>query len=154
LRPGKPEDAETCGRICYDAFKAISEHHNFPPDFPDPGAAVGLLSFLLSLSGIYSVVAEIDGKPVGSNFLWGNAIIAGIGPITVDPGAQDAAVGRRMMEEVLRRVQERRFAGVRLVQAAFHNRSLALYTKLGFETREPLSTIQGPALGLEIPGHS
>ena len=40
-----------------------------------------------------------------------------------------------------------------LVQAAYHNRSLSLYTKLGFDTREPLSAIQGQALGLEIPGH-
>jgi hypothetical protein len=24
LRPGTPEDAETCGRICYEAFGAIA----------------------------------------------------------------------------------------------------------------------------------
>jgi hypothetical protein len=41
-----------------------------------------------------------------------------------------------------------------LVQAAYHNRSLSLYTKLGFDAREPLSTIQGSALDLEIPGHT
>jgi hypothetical protein len=40
---------------------------------------------------------------------------------------------------------------VRLVQAAFHNRSLSLYTKLGFEVREPLACMQGPALGLNLP---
>ena len=40
------------------------------------------------------------------------------------------------------------------MQAAYHNRSLSLYTKLGFDTREPLSNMQGPALGLEIPGHA
>jgi hypothetical protein len=39
------------------------------------------------------------------------------------------------------------------VQAAYHNRSLSLYTKLGFDAREPLSNIQGPAIGQTIPGH-
>jgi hypothetical protein len=36
-------------------------------------------------------------------------------------------------------------SGIRLIQAAYHNRSLCLYTRLGFQTREPLSVIQGPA---------
>ena len=34
LRSGRPEDAEDCGSICYEAFKAIAEGHNFPPTFP------------------------------------------------------------------------------------------------------------------------
>ena len=29
LRPGTPEDAETCGRICYEAFGAIARKHVF-----------------------------------------------------------------------------------------------------------------------------
>lgn len=152
LRAGKPDDAGTCGSICYEAFRAIAEQHNFPPDFPDPSAAVGLLSELLSRGDIYSVVAEVDGRVAGSNFLWENAIISGVGPITIDPGVQNVALGRRLMEDVLHRARERRFAGVRLVQAAYHSRSLSLYAKLGFDTREPLSVLQGPAIGLKPLG--
>ena len=33
LRAGRFEDAETCGSICYRAFKAIADQHNFPPTF-------------------------------------------------------------------------------------------------------------------------
>lgn len=154
LRGGRADDAEACGSICYEAFKAIADQHNFPRDFPDPQVAIGLLSQLLARSDTYSVVAEADGRVVGSNFLWETNAIAGVGPITVDPGVQNAAVGRRLMEDVLRRAQDRRFAGVRLVQAAYHNRSLSLYTKLGFLAREPLSTLQGPAIGLTLPGHT
>jgi GNAT superfamily N-acetyltransferase len=154
LRPGRPDDAAVCGSICYEAFKTISEHHNFPPDFPAPEIPIGLLSHLLSRSDVYSVVAEADGRVVGSNFLWENGVIAGVGPITIDPAAQNLAVGKRLMEDVMRRAEERAFAGVRLVQAAYHNRSLSLYTKLGFDAREPLSTIQGPALKSDIPGHA
>ena len=37
------------------------------------------------------------------------------------------------MAAVLQRAAAKNFPGVRLVQAAYHNRSLSLYTKLGFE---------------------
>jgi GNAT superfamily N-acetyltransferase len=154
LRAGRSEDAETCGLICYEAFKAIADEHNFPPDFPSPEVSGGLLTSLLSRGDIYRVVAEVDGRVVGSNFLWENGTIAGVGPITIDPSAQNVAVGRRLMEDVLQRARERGFAGVRLVQAAYHNRSLALYTKLGFDTREPLSNLQGEAIEQQIPGYA
>jgi GNAT superfamily N-acetyltransferase len=151
LRAGKTEDAESCGSICYEAFRHIGDQHYFPPDFPSSEVAGGLIASLLSRGDVYSVVAEAGGRVIGSNFLWENMTIAGVGPITIDPIAQNAAVGRRLMEDVLRRAEERGIAGVRLVQAAYHNRSLSLYAKLGFDTREPLSNLQGPAIGQEVP---
>jgi GNAT superfamily N-acetyltransferase len=153
LRPGVPEDAQACGTICYEAFKTISEAHNFPTDFPERAMAVGLMSHLLARTDVFSVVAEIDGQPAGSNFLWENGNIAGVGPITVDPRLQNVAVGKQLMQAVLQRAKERRCAGVRLVQAAYHNRSLSLYSKLGFSVREPLSTLHGPPIGLAMPGY-
>ncbi len=62
LRDGRVDDAETCGSICYEAFKAISDQHNFPPDFPNSKVTVELVSFLLSRGDVYSVVAEVDGR--------------------------------------------------------------------------------------------
>ena len=154
LRAGRSEDAEASGSILYAAFEAIADQHNFPPDFPSPEVAVGLVGSLLARDDVYSVVAEADGRVVGSNFLWENGTIAGVGPITIDTAAQNVAVGRRLMEDVLRRARERGIVGVRLVQAAYHNRSLSLYAKLGFEPREPLSNLQGPAIEQQIPGYS
>src|SRR4030095_10006835 len=154
LRPGKAEDAARCGAICYEAFKKIAEQHNFPPDLPSAEAGMGLLSQLLGHPGFYGVIAEVDGRGVGSNFLDERSIIAGIGPITIDPAVQDRSIGRQLMQNVLDRVTQRGCPGVRLVQGAYHNRSLSLYTKLGFVAREPLSTIQGAPLGLEIPGYN
>jgi predicted N-acetyltransferase YhbS len=153
FRPGTSADAPACGRICYEAFKAIAEQHNFLPDFPSSDEAVGLLSKILARSDVYSVVAELDGHVVGSNFLWEGDAIAGVGPITILPAAQNASLGRRLMRSVLDRAESRRQAGVRLVQAAYHNRSLSLYTKLGFQAREPLSTLQGPPLNMELSGY-
>ncbi|PYK62736.1 MAG: GNAT family N-acetyltransferase [Verrucomicrobia bacterium] len=153
LRPGNAADAQRCGEICYNAFKAIAEQHNFPPDFPSPEVATGLLAGLLAHPGFYSVVAEIEGKIVGSNFLDERSIVAGLGPITVDPYVQNRAIGRHLMQVALDRVKERRFPGVRLLQAAYHNRSLSLYARLGFVAREPLSTMQGSPPAVQVPGY-
>lgn len=57
------------------------------------------------------------------------------------------------MHAVMTRAAERKFAGVRLVQAAYHNRSLSLYAKLGFVVREPLSCMQGTAIQKTLPGY-
>ena len=154
LRPGNVADAQRCGEICYNAFRAVAEQHNFPPDFPSPQVATGLLAGLLAHPGFYSVVAEVDGMIVGSNFLDERSMVVGLGPITVDRAVQNRAIGRQLMQNVLDRVKERRLPGVRLLQATYHNRSLSLYTRLGFVAREPLSTMQGSPLAVQIPGYS
>ena len=154
LRVGTPEDAKECGDICYRAFRVIAEKHNFPPDFASSEVVATLLSESLAHPAIYGVVAELDGRIVGSNFVDERSIIAGIGPITVDPDVQNRAIGRELMQHVMDRVANRRFPGVRLVQTAYHNRSLSLYTKLGFAAREPLSTIQGKPISIQIPGYT
>ena len=153
LRPGTPKDAAVCGRICFEAFKAIDDEHNFPWDFPSAEVATGLLTMMLSNPGFYSVVAEQEGNVVGINFLDERGPIAGVGPITVDPASQNQTIGRRLMSAVLDRANDRHAAGIRLLQSAFNNRSLCLYTKLGFETRETISKINGAPLGLKFPGY-
>ena len=154
LREGRPEDAGACGAIAYEAFRAIGEAHGFPPDFPSPEIATRILEDLLSNPRFHAMVAEADGRIVGSNFIDERSMIAGIGPISVDPAMQNRSVGRRLMRNALDRVAARHFPGVRLVQAAYHNRSLSLYTKLGFDARESLSTLQGPPLEMRFPGFS
>jgi len=108
---------------------------------------------MLSRPDIYSVVAELDGEIVGSNFLWEGNQVSGVGPITIDPRVQNSAIGRKLMEDVIRRSEEKGFSSVRLVQAAYHNRSLALYTKLGFDPNEPLSALNGNPLKTKIEGY-
>jgi len=154
LRSGRAEDAAACGRIGYAAFKAIAEKHGFLPDFPSPEAAQDFFAFLFTNPQVDSVVAERAGRVLGSNALWPVGPVGGVGPITIDPESQDAGLGRRLMEAVLERARARNLASVRLVQAAYHNRSLSLYAKLGFAAREPLSTIQGRPLGLSLPGYA
>lgn len=52
FRSGTVNDATACGQICYEAFKAIAEQHNFPPDVPSADMAVGLLSMILARADV------------------------------------------------------------------------------------------------------
>ncbi len=152
IRTATAEDGPACGQICYDAFATISSAHGFPCDLPGPEAAIGLLSMMFSTPGFYCVVAESDGRIIGSNVLVEQAVVQGVGPITIDPKAQNLGVGRKLMQAVMDRANRNGAAGTRLVQAAFHNRSLSLYTSLGFDIREPLSCMQGRTRERSIPG--
>src|SRR5271167_2447267 len=80
IRRAKPKDIGPCGRICYDAFTTLNEHHNFPPDFPSPEVATQAIYAMFSQRGFFGVVAEQDGKIIGSNCMDERSSIAGIGP--------------------------------------------------------------------------
>jgi predicted N-acetyltransferase YhbS len=153
LRRGSPEDAGALGRIDFEAFKSVSSEHSFPWDFPSVEVATAAVGGMLANPGFYCVVAEADGKVVGSNFLDERNPISGVGPISVSPAVQNQTIGRDLMRAVMDRSAARGFAGCRLVQAAYHNRSLCLYTKLGFDTREPLSKMFGPPPRVTLAGY-
>lgn len=152
IRQAKPEDAEVAGPILYEAFASINRSHNFPVEIPAPEAAIGALTMLFSHPGFYSIVAESEGRIVGSNCLDERSIISGLGPVSVEPGVQNSGVGRALMIAMLDRVRQQGAPGVRLLQSAFHNRSLALYAKLGFDAREPMSVMAGQPAGTRIEG--
>jgi predicted N-acetyltransferase YhbS len=152
IREATPDDANECGRICHDAFAAIAEYHRFPPDFPTVDIAIGAVSGLIAHPGFFGVVAEDDGQILGSNFLDERSMIRGVGPITVDPDVQNRRIGLALMDAVLQRGTQHRAPGVRLLQSAYHNRSMCLYAKLGFDVREPFAVMQGNPLGLKVPG--
>ena len=150
IRPMKLEDVETCGRICYEAFRDISERHGFRPDFPNAQAGIDLMRMLAESPHSFSVVAERDGEVIGSNHLVEYDAIRAVGPITVDPAAQAKGTGRMLMEAVIER--GRGAAGIRLVQDAFNTASLSLYASLGFDVKEPLALVEGELKGNLPPG--
>jgi predicted N-acetyltransferase YhbS len=153
IRRATREDIDVLGDICYRAFCAIADQHNFPHEFPAPEAALGVVRSMISTVGFYGIVAELNGRVAGSNFMDERSTIAGIGPISVDPEVQNSGAGRAMMQHMLDRAAANRVPGVRLVQTAFHNRSFSLYAKLGFEIREPLSVMIGTPIKESIPGY-
>jgi predicted N-acetyltransferase YhbS len=152
IRIATNDDAALCGQICFDAFSSISATYGFPPDVPTPQVATGILTMMFSHPGFYCLVAENAGSVVGSNCLDERSAIFGVGPITIAPSAQNLGVGRKLMQAVIERANQRGAAGIRLVQAAFHNRSLSLYAGMGFDIREPLSCMQGRTIQRAVPG--
>jgi predicted N-acetyltransferase YhbS len=141
LRPATPSDAEACGRIIHRAFRAIAGDHGIPSDFPSAQSAPQLAESLIDSPTVYGVVAEREGRFVGSNFLHEDDGIRGVGPITVDLQVQGLGIGRGLMKAVLERAKDA--TGVRLLQDGFNMRSLALYASLGFEVREPVAVLRG-----------
>lgn len=145
IRQVTKADARVCGRICFDAFAAIARQHGFPRDFQTEALSTGLLAQLIEHPRFFGVVAEVDGQVVGSNFLDERTTIGSVGPVSVAPWIQDRGIGNVLMRAVLDRAVIKRLSGIRLMQAAYHSRSLSLYTKLGFVTRDSYAVMQGVA---------
>lgn len=153
LREVRTEDIPVCSEICSEAFTAISKKHSFPSDVPNAEVGAMMLTPMTGHPGFYGVVGEQGGEVVGSNFLDERGEIVGLGPITVSVAGQNNGVGRLLMQHCLDRCEARQVQGVRLLQAAYHNRSLALYTRLGFDVQDVLSTLQGPAINRQVEGY-
>ena len=154
VREAVDADWQECGRICYEAFATLAARHGFPPDFPTVAAAAEPIRGLIAHPHIHGVVAECRGRIVGSSFLDERSMISAIGPVSVDPAAQDSGVGRALMAAVLDRAAERRAPGVRLIQIAYHNRSLSLYAKLGFDVRATFASMTGEPFRQAMPGYA
>jgi GNAT superfamily N-acetyltransferase len=154
IREAVLDDWQEAGRICYEAFATLAKRHGFPPDFPTVEAAALPIKWLIGHPEIYGVVAERDGRIIGTNFMDERSTISAIGPISIDPAAQDRGVGGALMQAVLDRAVVRNAPGVRLLQLAYHNRSLSLYAKLGMDVRGSYAAMYGPAISQKMPGYS
>jgi GNAT superfamily N-acetyltransferase len=153
LRRAVPADIPECGRILYEAFATLADEHGFPHDFPSVEAATGSMRALISNPGFYGIAVEIDGRVAGSSFLDERSTIHAIGPVSVDPAAQDQHVGRALMVAMLERAKATGTPGVRLVQISYHNRSLSLYAKLGLDVKGTFAAMHGEPVPTALPGY-
>jgi predicted N-acetyltransferase YhbS len=153
LRGTAPDDIPECGRILYEAFASLADRHAFPHDFDSVEVATGSMRALIRNPGFHGVAAEIDGRVVGSSFLDERSTIHAIGPVSVDPAVQNHHVGYALMGSMLERATETGTPGVRLIQISYHNRSLSLYAKLGFDVRGAYAAMHGVPLCLTFPGY-
>jgi GNAT superfamily N-acetyltransferase len=152
IRPAMDADADECGRICYEGFRALNERHGFPPIFPSVEVATRRVAGFIRHPTVFAVVAECsDGgsRIVGFNFLSERDPIRAIGPIVVDPVVQQRGIGRRLMEAALDRARGAR--GVRLLQEAYNVQSLSLYAALGFNARELFVVVAGAPTSMPPP---
>jgi predicted N-acetyltransferase YhbS len=157
VRPATAADAEACGRIGYEGFKALNERHGSPTNYPSVEAATARVLALLGHPAVYGVVPTErgGGRVLGFNFLSERDPVRAVGPIVVDPTAQGRGVGRRLMLAALDRAAAAGAPGVRLTQEAYNLGSLGLYAGLGFDAKEPLVVPTGrpshePGAGWEV----
>jgi predicted N-acetyltransferase YhbS len=145
IRSIEQADAEICGKIGFQAHKAISSAHGYPSEQPSVEFAVEMIKTLLANPYSQGYLAEQEGRILGSIFVhkFPPSPIAAIGPLTVDPSAEGGGVGRALMEATLIEAHKRDYNQVRLIQSPSHLRSFALYIKCGFALREPLFLMQG-----------
>ncbi len=153
IRLAVDADWEEAGRICHDAFADMADRHGFPHDFPTIAAAAQPIRWMINHPRFFSVVAERDGRVIGSNHMDERGTISAIGPITVEPAEQDHHVGRMLMEVAFGRARQTGTPGIRLVQIAYHNRSLSLYTKLGMDVKESFAAMYGDPVRQRVPGY-
>jgi len=147
IRSIEQSDAESCGKIGYQAHKTISSAHGYPCEQPSEEFGIGLIRSLLGNPNSWGVLAEQQGKVLGSIFLheFPPSPVAVIGPLTVHPSAE-GGIGRRLMDAALIHAHKQNHDQIRLVQSPSHIRSFVLYTKCGFILREPLFLMQGQPL--------
>jgi len=142
IRPATENDANACGRICYEAFRTLNERHGFSPAFPSVEVATRRVRNFIQHPSVFGVVAEAgDGRILGFNFLTERDPIRAVGPAAIDPMVQGKGIGRQLMEAVLK--QARGAQGVRLLQASYNMQSLSLYASLGFDVREFFIMLSG-----------
>jgi GNAT superfamily N-acetyltransferase len=142
LRPPTAEDSSELGRICYEAFKDISDRHHFPPDFEGVALPRMFIGLLIQREDVFGVKASLDGQLAGSNFLMTSDEVGGVGPITIEVPLQGRGIGRGLMTAVLDHARESNTQMVRLVQDSFNLTSLSLYASVGFDVRSPLILMQ------------
>ncbi len=148
IRPIEEADAETCGKIGFEAHKAISSAHGYPSEQPSEEYAIGLIRMLLNNSNSWGFLAEKDAQILGSIFLhrFPPSPIAVIGPLTVNPSMEGSGAGKLLMDAAIAHAYSQNYNQIRLVQSPSHVRSFVLYTKSGFTLREPLFLLTGNAL--------
>jgi len=152
IRPIEQNDVESCGKIGYEAHKTISSAHGYPCEQPSEEFGIGLIRMLLGNPNSWGVLAERQGKILGSVFLheFPPSPVAVIGPLTVHPTAEGGGIGRKLMNAAVIQAHKRNHDQIRLVQSPSHIRSFVLYTRCGFTLREPLFLMQGQSLKSEI----
>ena len=140
VRPMEPKDRDAAQEVHRFAF---AKFFGFDPKTFRPGNRVLTTRTTTYPDG--GVVAEEDGKIVGSGVImfWGSAAI--VGPITVHPDKWSSGVGRALMQGIVDKID-------RCPHAALytHPRSpthLRLYESFGFQFGTLTGIIRGAARG-------
>ena len=152
IRPATPADAGTWP----DLLRRLHPHQphaQLPARLPRiPGLPSTSSSLPLLAPGFVCLVAETNGRILGSNDLDERSIIYGVGPLTVDPATKTAAsdvFSCRPSSIAPPHDAPRVSVSCRPPSTTARSRSTPT---LGFDIREPLACMHGRTLARTIPG--
>lgn len=145
LVPATKEHIALLGDICHRAFSSLHDRFGIERDIPDTQIGEMIISQTVLRDDYTGVMAVLDGRIVGSNFLTFGDEVAGVGPITVDPEVQSRGIGRQLMQWAVDEARRLGIRQTRLFQEALNTTSLSLYTSLGFEWRGAALLMTAPA---------
>ncbi len=137
----EPRHTRATADVLFRSFDALYDYHRFPGAYPSVEFAERIASGLIENPAIWGVVALAGERVLGSSFLDERGPIRAIGPVSVDPLAQQGGVGRQLTEALLERADGA--DDVRLLQDGFNRTSLALYVALGLQVRELVLLLAG-----------
>jgi predicted N-acetyltransferase YhbS len=93
------------------------------------------------------VIAEIDGRLVGTGVGTANGRVGWVGTIWVEPDHRGAGLGRALTQAVIDRLEA---SGCRTLVLVATDQGLPLYERMGFELQTRYRILEAPGLGATI----
>lgn len=161
LRVPIVDDLPALGQSWFASYNAESRANGGSDLFPSLESAQGLVASYVSGSGKVGLVAVVPALALAENEerkqsdrdeILASAFndesdvqrgIVGCGPWTVSTGSQGRGVGFECISALVRASISRGAISLRLLQGTTNHASAALYSKLGFQVREPLAFFAG-----------
>ena len=144
VKPLDPNDIDRACDIMMHSFQQFNDQVGLPPEFP-PRDVVDVPKMILQdgldhsphFCQVFGLYRTTHNQPqptlIGSNMIdYRDGLVAGIGPISVDPQHQNCGGGALLMRAVQDVAKEKNIPSVRLMQICSNVKSFSLYLRLGF----------------------
>jgi hypothetical protein len=159
LRVPTPVDVDFLAHQWQESYNSSAAQLHEAPVFPTLASAHAMVSSYVA--GKVGLLAVQAGKGSDGELILASAFndesdisepggVVGCGPWTVGWGSVSQGVGRTLLAALVEGSLQRGARSLRLLQGATNNASFALYSKLGFEVREPLAFLTGTLRAEEV----
>ena len=139
-------DLDACTSQTIESFDRFNASVGLGPEFPPGDLAKDIIRDCITYESGWIAVDPKSGAVMGA--VWNDETdlaegAVGCGPWSSRWGALQAGIGKALIVGVCSRSIRHGARSLRLIQVSANNTSLALYSSLGFESREPLLAWKG-----------
>jgi hypothetical protein len=125
IRNMAKEDINRVGEIIYEAFNSVAIKYGYISNVNSVEEGSRLAWTLFHHGPCERLVAEVEGRVVGSACLSIRGDFAGLGPAVVDPYCQDKAMGKELISGVLKKAEN--LKSIRTFTESFNPAAFSLY---------------------------